>query len=136
MPTVPIALCLCLVVASAVDAQRPMLPSDTLRVSAKYFSDTSTIGAVITAKFRTSPQRAAVFRLDAPIDSTGGRVWLLEDVLVSLDIDGGGFIAIWRVAGPRRVIEAHLARVLELAKDRSVIYDYDIRRAIVRCACD
>ena len=60
---------------------------------------------------------------------------MLSDILVTLDLDGNGFVAVWKIAGARRVVDAHLKHVRELAADRRVIYDFDIRRAIVRCAC-
>jgi len=124
------------VASATLGAQARELPPDTLRVSDRFFADSATTGAVIVAKFQTSLQRADFLRLEIPIDSTARRRWLFQDILVSIDLNGNGWVASWRIAGPRRVIDAYLARVVALAKDRSVIYDYGIRRAVVTCNCD
>ena len=135
-PSATALIALALTAVACARAQAPAPRGDTIHVADRYFADTTTTGAEILAKFRTSPQRAEMLRLDAPIDSADGRRWLLEDILVSIDISANGYVATWRIAGPRRIVERYLDRVVALAKDRSVIYDHGIRRLVVKCACD
>jgi len=130
------AIALSFVIPAALGAQTLELPTDTLRVSDRFFADSTTTGAVILAKFQTSLQRADFLRLEIPVDSIARRRFLFQDILVSIDLNGNGWVASWRIAGPRRIIDAYLARVIALAKDHSVIYDYGIWRAVVLCNCD
>jgi hypothetical protein len=122
--------------ATSLQAQNAKPPVDTFYVADRFFADKTTTGAVIVAKFQTAKQRADLLRFETTVDSAADRVWRFDDILISLDLDGNGWVAIWRVAGPKPVVEKHLARVRELARGRSVIYDYEIRPAVVRCACD
>ena len=123
-------------IAASLPAQAPQAALDTIAVSTRFIADSTTIGARIVAKFRTSEARISVLALDGVVATIEGRSWTVEDILVQLDLNGNGFVAIWTVAGPRRVIDAHLAHVLELARDRRVIYDHEIHLMPVRCACD
>jgi hypothetical protein len=121
--------------SAVMQAQPAPRLKDTILVSDRFLGDTSVTGAIITAKFGAPEHRADLLRIDGLVRTGGGRSWLLSDILVTLDFNGNGFVAIWKVAGPRGVVEAHLDRVREMSKDRGMIYDFEIRRAAVRCAC-
>lgn len=125
-----------LLLAPTVGAQAPPVSGDTIFVADRYFTDSTTIGAAIVAKFWTREARAALLSLDATVTILGTRTWRVDDVLVTLGIDGNGVTASWYVAGPRSVVEAHIARVEALARDRDTIYGHAVRRLVVRCACD
>jgi hypothetical protein len=127
---------LALTAFAGVSAQSNRLPRATIGVSDRFFADSTTTGAIILAKFRTQSQRADLLRLETFVDSTKRHAWSFQDILVTLSLSGNGVVAYWKIAGPRRVIDAYLARVRKLAADPSVIYDYEIRPAIVRCECD
>jgi hypothetical protein len=123
-------------IATSLPAQVPNPAPDTIWVSDRFFFDSTTTGARILAKFRTADARTSLLALDGPVTTIDGRRWTIGDILVRLDLNGNGFVAMWTVAGPRRVVETHLARVRELAENRRIIYDHDIRLMLVRCACD
>ena len=110
---------------------------DTLFVSDRYLV-TPAVGGEITAKFEddSSAARTAMLRLDAPIATIDGRLWVLGDLLVTLSVNGNGYVAVWTVAGPKNVIEAYLAALRALSQRRHPIYDFGVRSLIVRCACD
>jgi len=77
-----------------------------------------------------------MLRLDAPVATINGRLWVLGDILVALSVNGNGFVAVWTVAGPKDVIEAYLAEFRSIVRTKHPIYDFGIRSLIVRCACD
>ena len=108
---------------------------DTLFVSDRYLIG-ATAGAAITAKFDSSRARTAMLRLDAPVATVSGKRWVLGDILVTLGVNGNGYVAVWTVAGPRNVIDAYLTRLRTLARKRHPIYDFGINELVVRCACD
>lgn len=110
---------------------------DTLFVSDRYLV-TPAVGAEITAKFEddSSAARTAMLRLDAPVATIDGRRWVLEDLLVTLSVNGNGSVAIWTVAGPKPVVEAYLAALRARFRSRHPIYDFGVRALVVRCACD
>jgi len=120
----------------AREQRRSRIPVDTLHVSDRFFSDSTTTGVIILMKFNTAAQRAGMLRLDAVVDTAARRPWLLSDLLVSMDLNGNGYVATVRLAGPRAVIDRYVARIEAIANDRSVIYDFGVRRAVVRCSCD
>lgn len=127
------ALLTSLVTASANAQAR----GDTLFVSDRYLANPA-VGAEITAKFESdsSAARTAMLRLDAPVATIDGRRWVLGDLLVTLSVNGNGYVALWTVAGPKNVIEAYLAGLRALSRKRHPIYDFGVRSLIVRCACD
>jgi hypothetical protein len=108
---------------------------DTLFVSDRYLGK-EVAGAEITAKFDSPDARTAMLRLDALVATIKGRRWVLGDILVTLSVNGNGFVAVWTVAGPKDVIEAYVADFRAIVRDRHPIYDFGIRSLIVRCACD
>jgi len=108
---------------------------DTLFVSDRYLG-VSTAGAEITAKFDSPGARTAMLRLDAPIATINGRSWVLGDILVTLSVNGNGYVAVWTIAGPKTVIEAYLAAFRQIVRGRHPIYDSGVRALTVRCACD
>jgi hypothetical protein len=108
---------------------------DTIFVSDRYLTAGAT-GAELIAKFDTAAARTSMLRLDAPVATINGRAWVLGDILVSLDLNGNGYVARWMVAGPRNVVEEYLARFRTITRQRSPIYDSGIHALIVRCACD
>lgn len=109
---------------------------DTLFVSDNYLVDSTTAGIELVAKFDSATARTAMLRLDAPVVTIGGKRWVLGDILVTLDINGRGYVAIWTVAGPAKVIDAYVADFRALVRNRHPIYDFGIRKMVVRCACD
>lgn len=126
-----LSICLVARVGSA-QTQR----SDTLFVSSNYIVDTATAGVELIATFDSAAARTAMLRLDAPVATLGGKRWVLGDILVSLDINGAGYVAKWTVAGPAGVIGAYVAAFRALVRSRHPIYDYGVRKLVVRCACD
>ena len=109
---------------------------DTLFVADRFINGPGTVGARMVAKFTTAAMRANEFRLDAEVAVYKNRKWLLDDILVSVDFNANGSVATWTVAGPKSVIDAHVAHLRELALDRSKVYDHGIRFMFVKCNCD
>ena len=108
---------------------------DTLVVSDRYLGK-STAGAEITAKFDSPGARTAMLRLDAPVGTINGKLWVLADILVTLNINGNGYVAVWTVAGPKEVVATYLAAFRQIVRNRHPVYDYGLRSLVVRCACD
>ena len=131
-----IAAVLLVIIAPVGHAQSWRDRPETLFVADRFISDTTTMGARITAKFDSVSALARELDLTASVATYAGRTWRLRDILVITDFNGNGYVATWMVAGPRDVIEAHLARITTLTRDRRPIYDYGIKRLAVRCACD
>jgi hypothetical protein len=108
---------------------------DTIFVSDRYLT-AATTGAEIIAKFDSVAARTSMLRLDAPVATINGKAWVLGDILVSVDLNGNGYVARWTIAGPRPVVDEYLARFRTVTRQRSPIYDSGIHALIVRCACD
>jgi len=108
---------------------------DTIFVSDRYLS-AATTGAEIIAKFESAAARTSMLRLDSPVATVNGKEWTLGDILVSLDLNGNGYVAHWVIAGPRSVVDAYLSRFRNITSKRSPIYDSGVHALVVRCACD
>lgn len=129
-----LSVVLVIVMARSGLAQSPR--GDTLLVSDRYLVSTPAAGAALVAKFDSAAARTAMLRLDAPVTTFNGKRWLLGDILVTLDVNGNGYVATWTIAGPKEVIDAYLADFRLVVRSRHPIYDFGIRRLVVRCACD
>ena len=127
-------LVLCILGAGELQAQTAA-PRDTIYVADRFLR-APVQGARIVAKFGNAATRAETIRLDAVVTKVDKKDWLLGDILVNADFDGNGFIAVWTVAGPKEVIDAHINAIRALSKDRSKIYDHGIIPVVVKCACD
>jgi hypothetical protein len=127
---------LVLACGAALPAQSYATRTDTVHVADRYLFDTTTMGAEVIAKFGSAAVLMRELALDLHVAEYGKRRWTLRDILVTIDFNGNGDVARWTVAGPRSVVDAHLAHIRELALNRSYIYDHGIRRRIVLCACD
>jgi hypothetical protein len=55
------------------------------------------------------------------------RGWRLRDILISVDFNGGGSIATWRVSGPEPLLLDYLDHLRTGYEDRTVFYDFSYR---------
>ena len=55
------------------------------------------------------------------------RKWTLRDILVSVDLNGGGSFAKWQVSGPKPLLLSYLDDLKKKNEDRSVFYDLSYR---------
>ena len=64
------------------------------------------------------------------------RKWTLRDILVSVDFNGGGSVAKWRVSGPKPLLLSYLDGLRKKNEDRSVFYDLGYRFVIFKPSND
>jgi hypothetical protein len=50
--------------------------------------------------------------------------WNLRDILISVDLNGGGSVAIWRVSGAKPLLLRYLEDLKKGYEDRTVFYDF------------
>jgi len=55
------------------------------------------------------------------------RKWTLRDILVSVDFNGGGSVAKWKVSGPKPLLLSYLDGLTKKSADKSIFYDFGYR---------
>ncbi len=91
------------------------------------------LGISFGAKFRSAEKMAETFNLLGEIGVFTGkhpaavpeRVWFLHDILVSVDFNANGYVATWRVSGPRPLLQRYLDNLRKEYKEGSAFYDFD-----------
>ena len=90
--------------------------------------------AEITGKFQSEEKLQQHFQLSNPIGTFTSKQkpprlvqWTLREILVSVDFNGGGSVATWRVSGPKPLVLAYVERLKTQFDDKSQFYDFGIR---------
>jgi len=68
-----------------------------------------------------------------PFQSTS---WKLRDILLSVDFNGSGYVAIWRVSGPKPLLMKYLESLRRGSEDKSVFYTFSYKFIDVRANAD
>jgi hypothetical protein len=89
------------------------------------------LGVEITGKFQSEEKLKNTLNLDGkvgrfkskkfPFDD---RNWVLRDVLVTVDLNAQGPVAIWRVCGPKPLIASYLEGLKKRHEDKSLFSDF------------
>lgn len=113
-------------------------PTPVLDVGDAFWAGEDTRAAELTATFLSQETLATYLDRSQLAARTGdGRLWVLGDILVSVEFPGAAARAIWRVAGPEEVIALYLERVreLEMAREEPPVRDLGILSLEVRHCC-
>jgi hypothetical protein len=120
-------------VAICLSVSLPVMAQERLHLADKYlWVGSDGVRAVrVGGKFHSRELMVAKLSLDLVVGTvpdsrspTRERVVTLGDILVSLDLNGNGFVGSWTVAGPRSLITAYVAGLSKSNDDRSVFYDF------------
>ena len=62
--------------------------------------------------------------------------WKLRDILLSVDFNGSGYVAIWRVSGPKPLLMKYLESLRRASEGKSVFYTFSYKFIDVRASSD
>ena len=62
--------------------------------------------------------------------------WKLRDILLSVDFNGSGSVAIWRVSGPKPLLMKYLESLRRGSEDKSVFFTFSYKFIDVRANAD
>ena len=62
--------------------------------------------------------------------------WKLRDILLSVDFNGSGYVAIWRVSGPKPLLMKYLENLRRGSEDKSVFYTLSYKFIDLRPSSD
>ena len=89
------------------------------------------LGLEIIGKFQSEGKLLEVLNLNREIgkfkskrEPRVDRMWILRDVLVSIDLNSTGATAMWRVSGPKPLISTYIGELERGYKDKSLFYDF------------
>ena len=88
-----------------------------------YSGQEGNMGLELSVKFNSIDSLASHVNLYTPIGSFHGRVWTLYDVLVDLDTNGNGYVANWRISGPKPLLEEY-QKTLQKEGDANAFLDF------------
>ncbi|HKQ80105.1 MAG TPA: hypothetical protein VJ810_40810 [Blastocatellia bacterium] len=109
---------------------------DPVHIADRYFyaRPEGNLGIEIAGKFQSEEILKATLDLSAeigvhkakkyPFDET---MWTLRDILVSVDFNANGSVAVWRVSGPKPLLLNYLERLKNQYEDKSLFYDFGHR---------
>ena len=89
------------------------------------------LGLEIIGKFQSEEKLLEVLNLNREIGKFKSkrmprveRMWILRDILVSIDLNSTGATARWRVSGPKPLITTYVRELERAYEDRSLFYDF------------
>jgi len=82
------------------------------------------LGLSLVGKFSSPEKMMETFYLSKPIAIFNGKLWKLNDILVSTDFNANGNVVNWKVSGPRPVLERYLASLKASYQNKSLLYDF------------
>lgn len=118
--------------ASAQDPSRQE-SKNFVPISDRYYwaGSEGNLGIEIIGKFESEAALLATMSLTTEVGLFKGRQepfntkrWTLRDILVSVNFDGNGCVATWRVSGPKPLVLSYLEDIKNKMKDESVFYDF------------
>ena len=101
-----------------------------IQISDKYYwvGTEGNLGVAIVGKFYNFDLLASTLDLRKEIGEFGTnkskRMWILGDILVSVDFDANGYFAEWNVSGPKPLIQKYLKILEKSYKNKSLFYDF------------
>ncbi len=101
------------------------------------------LGIEIVGKFQSEMQLRKTFDLSSEIGLFKSKkypfqttTWTLRDILISVDFNGNGSVAIWRVSGPKPLLTNYLESLRRRFEDKSVFYDFGYKLVAFRPSAD
>ena len=82
------------------------------------------LGVSITAKFNSTEQMAQTLYLLKEVGTFHSEKWMLQKILVSVDLNANGDVATWLVSGPKPLILNYIKGLESAYKDKSLFYDF------------
>ncbi len=82
------------------------------------------LGLSLVGKFNSPEKMMETFYLSKPVAVFNGKLWKLNDILVSADFNANGNVANWKVSGPRPVLERYLDSLKAGYQSKSLLYDF------------
>ena len=64
------------------------------------------------------------------------RGWTLRDILLSVNFNASGYVAIWRVSGPKPLLMKYLESLRRASEGKSVFYTFSYKFIDVRASSD
>ena len=133
--------------ATTINAQQPAprVVEAPVLVADRFFwaGPEGNAAAEITGKFQSEEKLQQHFQLSNPIGTYTSKQksprlvqWTLREILVSVDFNGGGSVATWRVSGPKPLVLAYVDRLKTQFNDKSLFYDFGIRQLKTKVSVD
>jgi len=127
------------------DATRREASDPGVRVAQRLFwtGSEGNLGLEIKARFKSRAVLEGVLRPDMFVGSfrdndpaAGARDWTLREILVSVNLNAAETAAVWRVSGPRPLIEVYAKALAYAPKKYPIIQDVDIREVKFRASAE
>jgi len=119
-----------------VIAQEPEKNTEPVLVADAYYwaRPEGNLGLEIAGKFQSDEMLKATLDLSVEIGNYKAKkypfdekIWVLRDILVSVDFNGNGSVAHWRVSGPKPLLHRYLEMLKNQYEDKSLFYDFGYR---------
>lgn len=127
------------------DASRREASDPGVRVAERLFwtGAEGNLGLEIKARFKSQAVLEGVLRPDMFVGSfrdkksaAGERDWTLREILVSVNLNAAETAAVWRVSGPRPLIEVYAKALAYAPKKYPIFQDIDIREVRFRATAE
>lgn len=86
------------------------------------------MGAIVIGKFNNFELMASTLDLRKEIGefetNKSKTMWILGDILVSVDLNANGNVAEWEVSGPKPLIQKYVRKLEKSYKNKTVFYDF------------
>jgi hypothetical protein len=100
-------------------------PDWAYNVADRYaFGSSDVIAAEIQGNFNSGELLLETLNFRSVVTTYGERRITLRDILYSVDLNGMGDVAIWRVVGPRVVIQDYVRGLESGYKSKKLFYDF------------
>lgn len=128
-------LLLSICAAYAQELTRPAV-KEFVEISDNYYwtGTEGNLGIEIDGKFESEAALMTTLTLSTEIGLFKDRhypfnekKWTLRDILVSVDFNGGGSAAKWRVSGPKPLLLSYLDSLKRKSEDKTFFYDFGYR---------
>ena len=99
------------------------------------FGSSDVITAEIVGNFNSAELLLETLNLRSAVTTYGERRITLRDILHSVDLNGQGDVAIWRVIGPRVVIRDYVRGLESGYKSKKLFYDFGVSLSPATICC-
>jgi hypothetical protein len=111
-------------------------PPEWARLVADRFLDgTDMAAAEIFGNFNSFDLLAQTLDLRSIVGNYRGKPVTLRNILLSVDFNGTGDVAIWKVIGPKPLVDQYIAQLQTGYETHKVFYDYEAKTYPATICC-
>ena len=99
------------------------------------FGGTDVIAAAITGKFNSPDLLAETLDLRSVVGNNGSKPVRLRDILHSIDLNGNGSVAAWKVVGPKPIVEHYVEELQTGFRTKKLFYDFGVELSSATICC-